>query len=708
MSRTFKADVIVPVYPDAATILRVIESALEHSGPELGRLIVIDDRAMQPGPVEDLDRVADLDARVHIIRHSTRLGHIGLYNRGLAERAGDAVLLSGDCIALGDWLSELAAVVYSDERTACASPLTNGDGTGPAFDLIGDMTPRAMIGSSLRTACAGLPRWTVAPKLTAACIYLRGSVLDAVGLLDHRLESASAAIDHWLSRCQSLGFMAKRANRAFVQIARPRTTGTEAPMPDGDRPQLGWTDALHDKRFRVFCKSLDGRLPSHAATAQLTGKIRVALDIRHLSKEQVGTRTLAVCLANALAEHSEVDLTLLVRDRAQARGLNGRVVTQEKWADDVAVIHRPAQVLKSDELAILFRSSAHVIISYLDLIGYRIPSSFPSELEFDMYRATSGMSLQAVQRIIAISENARDEIATEFGIPVEEISVVPLGVDAGWFAQRDPRDHATLRGLRIPARYFFSLATDFPHKNLPNLLEAYSLFRSRWRGSEPPGLVLAGHASTARTDCYRTLELNPREMGLTFLGPVTRDQLRVLYQNAAALVFPSLYEGFGLPPLEAMAAGTPVIAMPISAIPEVGGDCVLYPDGLSVADLASAMERIIVDEALREDLQARGLGRVEQFGWARTARQTVEVYRSTVFRPSERSLLMRRLLVDSIIHWSGDQERVDMLASYERMIAGVLPSIGIRNACKSLQAAVRTRLRRELRRFPPIIARKSG
>ena len=79
---------------------------------------------------------------------------------------------------------------------------------------------------------------------------------------------------------------------------------------------------------------------------------------------------------------------------------------------------------------------------------------------------------------------------------------------------------------------------------------------------------------------------------MTFLGPVMRDELRVLYQQATALVFPSLYEGFGLPPLEAMAAGTPVIAMRISAIPEVGGDAVLYPDGLSAAALAPAMEAV--------------------------------------------------------------------------------------------------------------------
>ena len=96
----------------------------------------------------------------------------------------------------------------------------------------------------------------------------------------------------------------------------------------------------------------------------------------------------------------------------------------------------------------------------------------------------------------------------------------------------------------------------------------------------------------------------------------------MLYQNAEALVFPSLYEGFGLPPLEAMAAGTPVIAMPISAVPEVGGDSVLYPDSLSAVDLARAMETVATNEYLRNDLRERGIRRAEQFRWENTARQT--------------------------------------------------------------------------------------
>ena len=110
-------------------------------------------------------------------------------------------------------------------------------------------------------------------------------------------------------------------------------------------------------------------------------------------------------------------MTLLVREPAQAIGLAGRVVTEAQWSDDVAVIHRPAQVCFPQELELLFNSSAHVILSYQDLIGYRNPLAFANDHDFDSYRATSGLSLQAAQRIIAISENVASEIHSEFGIP---------------------------------------------------------------------------------------------------------------------------------------------------------------------------------------------------------------------------------------------------------------------------------------------------
>jgi len=710
MSKRPGTDVIVTADRDATSVDRCVRSVLEESGPLLRRVILIDDQWLEGPRAEVLQRLVEFDNRVRLVRNSPRLGHVGSCNLGMAEREGDAILLSSHCVVGRDWLVELAAVARSEQRTACVSPLTNAGGTCSVPELNRDTPGGTIPDTTVREACAGLPRWTVAPIVEWSCIYLRGDVIDAVGLLDPNSKSMYAAVNNWVSRAQALGFAAKRANHAYVQRWTTLFDWSEQDAPlEGVRALLDQDDTHLEHQLDRFNKTLNGHLAAHAVRVESTGKIRVAYDIRHLPRQQVGTRTYAVSLGQCLGEIPNIELTLLVRDPAQARGLKGRVVTETQWNDDVAVIHKPSQVTDPRELKLLFESSAHIVVTFQDLIGYRIPLAYPNDAEFDRYRATSGLSLPAVQRVLAISESARAEIAAEFNVPHDEIAVVPHGVEAAWFAHREPGDELIRRSLPLPKSYFFSLATDFPHKNLPNLLDAFALLRSRWRDGDPPGLVLAGYTSSARTGFYPNLQSKPLEQGLTFLGPATRDQVRVLYQDALALVFPSLYEGFGLPPLEAMAAGTPVIAMPISSVPEVVGDACLAPDGLSVEALAQAMECVATDLALRDELIDRGRKHVEEFRWDKTARATVEVYRSAVLRPAERSLHTRYLLRDAIIDWSEPGLPDPWLATFEEMDrVMMMDPVGIRNALKALNVSLHARLRRELRRFQPGSGRAIG
>ena len=140
-------------------------------------------------------------------------------------------------------------------------------------------------------------------------------------------------------------------------------------------------------------------------------------------------RTYAVNLARAASTLPELELTLLVQNPKQARGMQGRVVTAGTWADDVAVIHKPAQVMDPADLRLLFESKARLVITYQDLIAFRIPLVFASERRFESYRATSRLMLPAVQGVIAISDSVRCEIAGEFGIPPDEIPVVMHAAD---------------------------------------------------------------------------------------------------------------------------------------------------------------------------------------------------------------------------------------------------------------------------------------
>jgi glycosyltransferase involved in cell wall biosynthesis len=699
MADAWKVDVIVVIDGDEGTCLRYLGEVLERGGSALRRFIVVDS-ASRAGSSSALEELAGADSRIVVVRSPSVLGHVDSYNRGLAEREGDAVLLRGDVAVTPGWLAELAFVAHAEERTACVSPLGDVPGICSVADPEGGAASDV---AALGRACQGLPRWTSIPCPAIHCVYLRGDVIDAVGPLDPSFPILDSSIVDWAMRAQALGFGAKRSNHSFVR----RLAAATVTVGDGDgvvdpkgRRILDARQPHLEGQLAAFARTLDGALAAHAVRLESTGVLKVAYDLRHLPHEQVGTRTYAVSLARALAGLPGLDLTLLVRDPSQAEGLRGRVVTSEQWRDDVAVIHRPAQFIDPRELSLPFESSAHLVVTYQDLIGFNIPQVFPSDREFDQYRATSRLCLQGVQRVLAYSESAGREIESEFGIPSEDISVVPLGVDVARFTRRDTRDDSLRRKLRLPERFFFSLATDFPHKNLPNLLDAYATFRKRWSDGTPPGLVLAGHTSGARTAFYRHLSSVAAGPGVKFLGSVTSDQLRLLYQEAEALVFPSLYEGFGLPPLEAMAAGTPVIAMPVSAVPEVGGDSVFYSDSLSTADLARAMAKVASDEGLRDMLRARGLERAAQFRWEETASRTLAAYRKAVLRPSPRSLHMRRLLRQAILCWSEPlvQDAAKPDSFTHRPI--VIPEApGIKESWKSLNLAVQRRVRREIGRL---------
>jgi alpha-1,3-rhamnosyl/mannosyltransferase len=710
MTRARTVDVLVVAYDCAPVTLRCLEIVLRTGGPILNRLIIVASQPHARPLARKLEGLKRTNSAVLLLQCSAGLGDVEVYNRGLAERVADIVLLRSDIEVTSGWLEELVDVVYSEQRTACVSPLINHEGcySVPVYDSGQHIKARDT--ATLRDVCAELPRWSHVPAVSGACCYLRGEVIDAVGRLDISYSSLDLAMIDWLMRAQNLGFSAKRANHVFVhQKASNRAGQADLDPDDQGLARLAVRHPHLQPQLDRFEATLERTLVPHALRVNQTGSLRVAYDLRPLPPEQVGTRTYAVSLAKALSAIPQLDLTLLVRDPVQAQGLEGRVVTQEQWQDDVEVIHRPMQVIDPRDLRLLYESSAHLVLTYQDLIGYRIPQVFPSDAEFYSYRATTCLCLQGLQRILAYSVSAAREIVEEFGIPSSEVVVVPLGVDAGLFSRRDPRDREIIRKLRLPNRYFFSVATDFPHKNLPCLLEAYALFRERCTTGSCPGLVLAGYTSGARGGFYQRLESHSRQDGLCFLGPVSPDQLRILYQRSEALIFPSLYEGFGLPPLEAMAAGTAVIAMPVSSVPEVGGDAVLYPDGLSADALARAMEQLAMDPQLRERLRERGQERVAHFTWGRTASRTLEVYRSAVMQPSARSLAMRRRLREAILSWSEpltEPRESSNVVSYHPVV--VSEPLGVRIALKALNSAVQRRIRREMGRLYPATQRRSA
>ena len=182
----------------------------------LRSLIAVVDHSPEPDMPQALASLARSDGRMRVIHNEQNVGFVATCNRGLAERRGDAVLLNSDTIVTAGWLSELAAVVHSDARTACASPLSN-NATFYSVPEFAVETPAAQVDSErVRAACAGLPRWTEMPTAHGFCVYMSGQVLDLIGHLDPIFSPGYEEENDWVMRAQAMGFIAKRANHALV------------------------------------------------------------------------------------------------------------------------------------------------------------------------------------------------------------------------------------------------------------------------------------------------------------------------------------------------------------------------------------------------------------------------------------------------------------------------------------------------------------
>lgn len=230
------------------------------------------------------------------------------------------------------------------------------------------------------------------------------------------------------------------------------------------------------------------------------------------------------------------------------------------------------------------------------------------------------------RKVITVSQFSAKEIAAVYGLPEEKIAVIHNGVSEQFRPMSHPAALADLRRrLAIPTeRYILFAGGADPRKNHQTLLRAYARLAALLR---PYSMVMAGdavHRFGDTRETARTFELEDR---VVCAGPLSIEDLRLLYCHADLFVFPSVYEGFGMPVLEAMACGAPVITSKTTALSEVAGEAAVLVNPEDAEELADAIMRVLEDQTLREALRLKGLERVKQFTWERAARQTLAVYR---------------------------------------------------------------------------------
>lgn len=246
-----------------------------------------------------------------------------------------------------------------------------------------------------------------------------------------------------------------------------------------------------------------------------------------------------------------------------------------------------------------------------------------------IYRANRG--LRRAAQVVAVSAATQRDIINLLGIPQNRIRLIYSAPDplfTGPRASAIERAHM-LERYQIQYPFLLYAGTIRPYKNIPRLIEAFAALRGELEQDSAYHdlrLIIIGDEVSRHPDVRRTVIRNRLENFVRFLGFVPIETLRLFYQAALAFVFPSLYEGFGLPPLEAMASGTPVITSAVSSLPEAAGDAAMLVNPENVFDIARGMREVLFDNRLRATLIEKGLRRAATFQWDRTAEQTLEVY----------------------------------------------------------------------------------
>jgi glycosyltransferase involved in cell wall biosynthesis len=368
--------------------------------------------------------------------------------------------------------------------------------------------------------------------------------------------------------------------------------------------------------------------------------MRIVIDARKLHDFGIGTY-----IRNLVAELGALDpatdYILLTRPddagAAATAGPNFRAVVTpsrpyslgEQWTVPRAAARERADLLHEPHYVLPPLTRCRTVVTIHDCIHLRFPEYLPSRAAFVYAHAMIRLAARKADRILTVSDASKRDILHYTGVAPEKVVVVPNGLDARFAAVPDAEAVERVRQrFQLDHPFVLYVGNIKPHKNLPRLIAAFAAMRAD--GPEGLKLVVIGDETSRHPGLRQAVHRHRLDKHVRFFGFQPAATLVVFYRLARAFVFPSLYEGFGLPPLEAMANEAPVVTSNVSSLPEVAGGAALLVDPYDVASIADGIRRAVTDEALRQELIARGRIRAREFSWARAAADTLRVYRQVL------------------------------------------------------------------------------
>jgi glycosyltransferase involved in cell wall biosynthesis len=281
-----------------------------------------------------------------------------------------------------------------------------------------------------------------------------------------------------------------------------------------------------------------------------------------------------------------------------------------------------------------FMMPGRLVVTIHDCVHVKFPPENLSRLRrYELYWRTK-RAVESASQILAVSNSTRDDLLNIFNLDANRISVVHNALDERFSAEKNGTDRKTvLERYQLHDPFILYSGRIRPHKNIHRLIEAFAVLKSELRDDEHYRnlkLIIIGDELSRHQYLRLTVVRSGVQQDVRFFGFVPKSTLQVFYQSAALFAFPSLYEGFGLPPLEAMASRTPVLASNTSSLPEVLGDAALLVNPENVFEIARGMKSILMEDALRARLVERGMTHISKFSWATAARQVIEAYKRAV------------------------------------------------------------------------------
>jgi len=372
--------------------------------------------------------------------------------------------------------------------------------------------------------------------------------------------------------------------------------------------------------------------------------VKIAIDIRRMTEFGVGTYTRNIVRALARLDHENEyfligspeavaelsslspnfqNIPLPQADTTVKGYLECRAIVKRLKCD---LLHVPHLFWLPRNLPCPYVMTVHDLLEHM--YGARKSSGFKRSLHFELTRRV----LLRAERILAVSNFTKNEIEKVFGIPSSRLEVVHNAIDPRFLHGHATEADRQFLAERYQITHPFLLYAGriSPHKNLVRIIEAFSALKAELEKEEmypDLKLIIIGDELSKHPDLRRTVIRGGVQNDVRFLGFVPIDVLRIFYDAAKVFVFPSLYEGFGLPPLEAMAHGTPVLTSNASSLPEVVGHSAVMVNPENVFEIMRGLHRVLLDQVLRQKLKQRGYEQVAKFSWDESARKILRVYK---------------------------------------------------------------------------------